>query len=196
MLNWHLILGIISGIIAMLAVIPYVKDILHGSTRPNIVSWFLWVLLLSISIFAQYSAGASWSLLFLIGDLVGTSIIFILCLAGYGYGKYGWIEVVCFSLAIIAIVSWQLTNQPILAIVFSIIADAMASVPTIVKAYRDPWSEDASQWLIIGVASILAILSTTIWNPANIIFPAYLLLVNGTIGALSLFGRRLKQKNI
>src|SRR5258708_6318482 len=121
MFNWHLTLGIISGIMAMLAVIPYIKDILLGTTRPNIFSWFLCVLLLLISTIAQFSAGASWSVVFLIGDLIGTSIIFILCLVGYGYKEYGGLEWSCLGLAGIEIVSWQITNQPLLAIIFSII---------------------------------------------------------------------------
>ena len=193
MVNWHLILGIISGALAVAAVIPYVKDILHGSTRPNIVSWGLWVLLLLISIFAQISAGASWSLVFLIGDLVGTSLILVLCLVGYGYQEYGWLEGVCLLLAVIAIVSWQLTRQPLLAIIFAIIADLMASIPTVVKAYRDPRSEHPASWFVVVLAAALGLLSTTIVNPANLIFPAYVLLINGLIGSLALMGR-LNQK--
>jgi hypothetical protein len=195
-MNIHLILGIISGILAALAIIPYIKDILHGSTRPNIVSWALWVLLLGISILAQWSAGASWSLIFLIGDFIGTSAVLILCLTGYGYSKYTWVEWTCLALAVIAIIAWQLAHQPVLAILFAIIADLMASVPTVVKAYRDPWSEDPSVWIIICIASLLGIFSTTIFNAANLIFPAYIFFINGLIGLLSLIGRRSKPKSI
>ena len=152
------------------------------------------MLLLLISILAQMSAGASWSLIFLIGDFVGTSSILVLCLIGYGYSKYGWIEWTCLGLAVVAIISWQLTHQPVLAIVFSIIADLMAAMPTVVKAYRDPWSEHPGTWFILCLAATLAILSTTIINPANLIFPAYLLFINGVIGILSLAGRRLKPR--
>ena len=193
-LDWHLVVGTIGGVLAMVAVIPYIKDILHGTTRPNIVSFSLWAVLLAISIVAQMSAGASWSVVLLIGDLIGTSSIVVLCLIGYGYGKYGWLELVCTILAIIAIVSWQLTHEPVLALVFAVVADLMAAVPTIVKAYRDPWSEAPTQWLLIALASALAIASTTIFDPANLIFPVYLLLVNGTTGTLAFFGRRLMHK--
>jgi len=196
MIDWHLALGTISGILAAVAIVPYIKDILHGSTRPNVVSWALWVFLLLISILAQVSAGASWSLVFLIGDFIGTSTILVLCLIGYGYSNYGWIEWVCLALAIIAIVSWQLTHQPILALVFAVIADLMASIPTVVKAVKDPWSEHPMQWIMICVASGLGIASTTIINTANLIFPIYLLFINGLIGIFSLLGRRLKQKPI
>jgi hypothetical protein len=193
--DWHLVVGGVAGIIAMLAVIPYIKDILHGTTRPNIFSFSLWALLLFISILAQFSAGASWSVTLLVGDFIGTSSVVIFCLFGYGYGKYGRLEWVCTALAILAIISWQLTHQPVLAILFAVLADAMAAIPTIVKAFKDPWSEAPAQWLLIAFASALAIASTTIFDPANLIFPAYLLLVNGTTGLLAFFGRRLIPKS-
>ena len=192
--DWHTVLGIVAGLIALFAVVPYISDILHGTTRPNIFSFALWELLLLISALAQISAGASWSILFMVGDLVGTGLIVILCLFGYGYGKYGRLELACTALAIIAIAAWQLTQQPVLAIVFAVLADALAAVPTIVKTYKDPWSEAPAQWLLIAFATLLAITSSTIFDFANLLFPAYLFLVNGTIGSLSFFGRRLKNK--
>src|SRR6185312_5470434 len=151
--DWHLVLGAVAGLIAAFAVVPYIKDILHGTTRPNIFSFTLWAILVFISIFAQFSAGASWSLLLLIGDFLGTTSIVVLCLFGYGYGKYGRLEWICTALAVLAVVSWQLTDQPILAIVFAVLADAMASIPTIVKAYKDPWSEAPALWFLIALAA-------------------------------------------
>lgn len=193
-MNLHLALGILSGVLAIVAVPPYVKDILKGTTRPNIVSWGLWTLIISISLAAQVSAGASWSLIFMIGDLIGTSTVLVMCLIGYGYKKYGWLEVACFTLAIVAIIIWQITRQPVLAIVFSIAADFMASLPTVAKAYKDPWSEDPAVWFIVVVASLLGILSTTIFNIANVLFPAYILFINALVGTLSLFGRRAQKR--
>lgn len=193
-MNLHLALGIISGILAVVAVPPYVKDILKGTTRPNIVSWGLWTLIISISLVAQISAGASWSLIFMIGDLIGTSTVLVMCLIGYGYKKYGKLEVACFALAIVAIIIWQITRQPILAILFSIAADFMASLPTVAKAYKDPWSEDPSVWIVVAVASALGIISNTVFNAPNVLFPAYVLFINALVGVLSLFGRRSRQK--
>lgn len=193
-LDWHSIVGTLGGILALAAIAPYIKDILHGTTRPNIVSYGLWAILLAISIFAQISAGTSWSVVLLIGDFIGTSTIVVLCLVGYGYSKYGWVEWTCLALAVLAIASWQLTQQPLLAIIFAVLADAMAAVPTIVKAYRDPWSELPVTWLIIAFGALLGILSTTIWDAANLLFPAYLLAVNGLTGIIALTGRRLTKK--
>jgi len=192
--DWHLVLGVIAGLIAMFAVVPYVKDILHGTTRPNVVSFALWEILLLISALAQFSAGASFSIVFIIGDLIGTGLIVLLCLFGYGYGKYGKLEWVCTALAIVAILSWKLTALPVLAILFAVAADALAAIPTVVKTFKDPWSEAPAQWLLIAFASVLAISSTTIFTLPNVVFPAYLFLVNGLIGTAAFFGRRLVKK--
>ena len=191
MIDWHTTLGIAAGALPLIAIVPYIKDILHGTSRPNVASYSIWVFLLLIAILAQISAGASWSVLMIIGDLVGTSIIVILCLSGYGYGKYGLLEWVCLALAVVAIILWYLTKQPVVAILFAVIADLMAAIPTLVKSYRDAWSEVPTTYFIIAVGALCAVLSTTILNPANLIFPVYLLAVNGLTASPAFFGRRM-----
>ena len=126
--------------------------------------------------------------------MIGTSTVVVLCLIGYGYTKYSWVEWTCLVFAILAIVSWQLTRQPLLGIIFAITADAMAAIPILVKAYRDPWSELPAAWLIVALAASSDILSTTIFNAANLLFPIYLFLVNGLTGIFALVGRRLVLK--
>ncbi len=192
MSDWHLYLGIIAGLISFGAIIPYIIDVLNGVARPNLASFVLWALLLAISVLAQISAGTSWSVLFIIGDFVGTSSIVILCLYGYGYRKYGKTEWICTGLALLAIISWQITSQPLLAIIFAIIADVMAALPTVIKTYNDPSSETPTMWFLVAFAAILSIISTTVFNPVNLFFPIYLLIINGTIGSLSFFGKRMK----
>jgi hypothetical protein len=186
MINWHLTLGIVAGIIAFASIIPYVKDILHGTTRPNIVSYGLWALLLSIGMLGQISSGASWSIIFLLGDLLAVLAVITLCLMGYGYGKYGKLEWTCVVLAIIAIVSWQITDRPLLAIIFALIADMLAAIPTIVKTYYDPRSELPLGWFMVAFGGVLGIASNTIFDLPNLLFPVYVVLINGTVGVLAL----------
>jgi hypothetical protein len=193
--NWHLIAGILGGLMAFLSIIPYAKDILHGTTRPNIVSNILWFLIIIIYAFAQISSGASWSLLLIMGDLLGVLSVVIFCIAGYGYKKYSWVEYSCFILGLAAIVLWQVTSHPIWAICFAAAADFIAGVPVIVKTYRDPWSEHPFPWLIVFVGSILGILSTTIWDVPNLLLPFDILFINGLVALLAFFGRRLKSKH-
>jgi len=188
MFDWHLALGVVGGLLAFASIIPYIKDILHGTTRPNVVSYSLWAALLSISMLAQLSSGASWSIVFLLGDLLAVFAVIVLCTMGYGYGKYGKLEWVCTALAIIAVVLWQVTSEPLLAIIFALIADILAGIPTVVKTYRDPKSEIPIGWFMVAAGAVLGIISNTVFDLANMLFPVYVLIINTTVGTLALRG--------
>ena len=170
---------------------PYIRDILRGGeTKPNAVSFFLWTVLQGIALVAQIKAGASWSIVIVFFVTMNTAIITVLALIGYGYRKYGKIDLFCFILAVAAIVGWQVTGSPVVAIILAVVADFFASYPTVAKTYREPRSEQLTGWMLITIASILGVLSTDRWDIANLAFPMYLVLVNGTIFSLAYFGRR------
>jgi chromate transport protein ChrA len=123
-----------------------------STTRPNLVSWLLWTILLLIGIFAQFSAGASWSVILLIASAFNTALVTVLILFGYGYKKYGRLDIACFVLALVAIVLWHVTGDPVLAIVLAICADFLAgssNYPS--KSYKEPFSESLFSWTIISL---------------------------------------------
>lgn len=192
MLDWHILVGVVSGIVQISAIVPYIRDMLRGTTRPNIVSWALWTLIQVIAIAAQLSAGASWSIILLFAMTFNTSLVTILGLIGYGYKKYSWLDWGCLVLAILAIVLWQITNQPLIALVLAIVADLIIAIPTIAKTYREPFTETPSSWFLLTVAAALSIVSTTIYDASNLAFQTYLVLVNMLVWSLAFFGQRIK----
>ncbi|MDP2692870.1 MAG: hypothetical protein Q8O88_04495 [bacterium] len=178
-------LSVVAGVI-------YIKDILQGGeTRPNAVSVFLWTVLQAIALAAQLKAGASLSVVIVIFVTLNTAIVTVLALSGYGYRKYGWVDFFCLVLAVAAIVGWQVTGNPVLAIGFAIAGDLFACVPTAVKTYKEPRSEHVPAWALITVASVLGVLSTDRLDMANLAFPLYLVVSNGAIFSLAYFGRRI-----
>src|SRR3989344_5247088 len=48
-MDWHLILGISAGLIAIGATVPYILSIIRGETRPNVVSWSLWTIIVLVT---------------------------------------------------------------------------------------------------------------------------------------------------
>lgn len=191
-MDWHAALGIISGILQVGSVIPYTRDILKGSTRPNAVSTGLWALLAGIAFAAQLSAGASWSVILVGGITFNCTLITILALSGYGYAKYGTIDWLCLILGLGSIGAWIMTDNPIIAIILVVCASLLANIPTIIKTYRDPRSEHVWSWLIVVAASTLSILSTTQLNIQNLLYPLEDWLLNITIFGLALFGLKRK----
>ena len=76
-----------------------------------------------------------------------------------------------------------------LATALSIIGDAMAAAPTVIKSYRHPESESANAFLFGILASILTLLTIHTWTFANAAFALYLLLCDGIIFTLVQFPR-------
>ena len=188
--DWHEIVAIIAGIITLGAVVPYLWDMLRGTTRPNIISWGLWTLIHIIFISAQWSSGASWSIVLPVVEFFTVGGILVLGIFGYGYKKYGVLDGVCLVIALGAIVLWQITSEPLVALLLSVAADLIASIPTLTKSYLDPESETPLTYFLIVIAAFLAGLSSTVFDTANLIWPIYIFLINGSVLFLILLGRR------
>jgi len=198
-MNWHLLIGIIAGIIQLAGTVPYVMDILRpGGTRPNVVSWSLWLLLQLVAIWIQVTSagGFSWSVVYMVATALVMGLIVFLCLRGYGYKQFGLVEKMCLPLALLAIGCYVLTKNGPLSLVFDVAAYMVADLPTIVKTWRDPKSEAALPWMIATVAAALGALSSTIITPENLVLPIYLTLGNGLIATLAYFGQRRKSKSV
>ena len=190
-LSWNGTLAALSGVLAVAAGWLYIRDILKGGeTRPNAVSFFLWTVLQAIALMAQIKEGASFSVVIVIMVTLNTGVVTVLALIGYGYRKYGKTDIYCALLVVAAIAGWRVTGNPVLAIGFAIVGDLFAAVPTMVKTKKDPYSEHLPAWGIIVAASIFGVLSTDRLDAANLAFPLYLVVSNGIIFALALFGRR------
>jgi len=189
-MDWHVVVGAVAGVLSVAAIIPYLRDILRKNTRPNLVSWSLWTVAVLITLAGQISAGASWSALLLIGATIENLAVIVLALRGYGYTKFGRVEQVTLLLCVLAIVLWQVTENPLIAIAFAIAADSVAYVPTVTKAYRDPKSELAFFWGSLVVVDILAAVSSTKIDFANLGFPISYAILNGTVATVVFLRRR------
>jgi uncharacterized protein with PQ loop repeat len=58
------LLAIVAGIITVAATLPYIINTIKGKTRPNIVTWFTWTLLNTITAIAAYSGHAYQTTIF------------------------------------------------------------------------------------------------------------------------------------
>jgi len=195
-MDWHIIIGILAGVIQVYAVIPYIKEILHGDTRPNIVSWGLWTFIQIVAIMVLLSSaeGFSWSLVLLLATTFNTGLVTILCLKGYGYKQFGLVEKICLPLSLVTVACWVITKDPVLTLALDVLAYFVADLPTIIKTWKDPHSETAFPWFLVAVAATLGALSSTIINAENLALPIYLALANGTIALFAYVGQKRRPK--
>jgi hypothetical protein len=191
-MDWRTVTGLIAGIITLLAIFPYIRDILRGSTRPNLVTWSLWTLNGCILAFAQYAAGASWTLAVVVGATISTAMVTLLAVP-FGQRGYGLFDAVCLVMALAAMGGWWWTKDPLAAIVLGVLAEIFAVAPTIAKISRAPETETPSTFWLTAFATILSMIASTKFDLANLLFPIYFIIVNTLIAVMATRGRRRAQ---
>src|SRR3954463_8543527 len=108
-------LGLLAGIIGITGYIPYIRDILKGTTRPDRASWLIWLLEYAALFIAQISTGADGSL-WLIGlQLIGVLSISVLSYK-YGVGGFDRRSVLLLLTVCAILIIWYFSNNPVLAI--------------------------------------------------------------------------------
>lgn len=93
----------------------------------------------------------------------------------------------CGALSLLGLVVWYMTRVGNVAIIFSILADGLAALPTIVKSYNYPETENRWGYLTAAISAVLALLTIKIWNFAHWGFLLYILIVNLVIFMLIQF---------
>jgi hypothetical protein len=175
--------------------IAYVFDILRGRARPNPITWFCWGLTASITLAAQIAEGVGIQALVTFAIALGPMAIFVVSiLRSRDASSFTPANVTCGALALVGIVLWQLTDDPILAIALSILADIFGGIPTIVKAFKDPASEPTFPYLLTMASMALTVTTISHWQFATYAFPIYIFGINLVVFVLawSKIGKRRK----
>jgi hypothetical protein len=174
------LLAEVSAILAIVAVIPYIYGVFTSTVRPERASWFVWTALIAVSLVSQIAAGGGESLGLVVGDLIATVIVLAVSLFK-GTGGLTRFDLSCLVLAAIGIIVWQISSQPIVAIVAVVFADMIGSLPTIRKAYNDPASELWITYFITTVAALLAVIAVGRWAFVLLVYPVYILFANAAV---------------
>jgi hypothetical protein len=168
----------------------YVNDTLRGRSYPNRVTWFLWSLAPLIAFAAEVQQGVGWTSLmtFMVG--FGPLMVLIASFVSrHAYVKITRFDLACGSLSIIAIVAWRITGEGNVAIMFSLLADLLAAVPTLRKAYTHPHTETAVAFLCSGISAFITILTIDEWTFAVAAFPIYIVVMSSVMYTLVRFPR-------
>jgi hypothetical protein len=177
--------------------LAYVYDIAKKGAKPNPITWFTWSLAGLITFAAQLAEGVGISALATLAIGVSPLVIFSAAMIkGRDASSFSPVNLICGLLAILGIMLWAITDNPNLAIIFSIIGDIFGGIPTITKVFRRPTSEPKKPYLLTMMAMLLVVLTIDHWNFATYAFPIYIFCINAIIFFLALtkIGLRAKQK--
>jgi hypothetical protein len=139
-------------------------------------------------------AQKSWSALGLAGaQFVGNAIIFFLSIKK-GMGGTSKTDFIVLTGAIISGIVWKLTDNPTLALIMSITTDFIAFVPSYIKIWKQPETEDWKFYCSDIVAGTFSILSLTSYALGDVAYPVYILLINFTTTLLIILRTELLKK--
>ena len=186
MLNQNfIIIGTLIGAVGSLA---YLIDTVKGKVKPNRVSFLLWAIAPLIAFAAQIKQGVGLESLMTFSTGFLPLTVFI---ASFVNKKAEWkvtkFDLVCGVLSIIGLILLLVTKIGNVAITFSILADGLAAIPTIVKAYKYPDTELAWPWIATVFGVVLTLLTLNELTFANSGFIIYILIVNTLIFSLVQF---------
>jgi hypothetical protein len=183
--------GLLSGILPMIGVIPYDRDIFKRKTKPHRGSFLIWSVLGGIAFFTQFAKGATWSLFLPGADTLATLSIFILSIR-YGTGGLNKRDVGGLLLAALGLILWYFTKQPLTALLIAICVDAVGTILTIIKTWEDPRSETFSSWLLAALGGLFAALAVGRISFALLVYPVYIFVANGAVNVVML----LRKSNV
>lgn len=168
-----------TSALQFLAELVYVRNTLHGRSQPNRITFFLWALNPAVAIAAGLSVGETWALLpvFMVG--FGP---FLILLASFwnknAYWKLGRFDYLSGLLSLLSLALWALTQEPAIAVLFAILADFFASLPTLVKGWKYPETETGISYALSFVNALAGVTLLTSFDFANSGFLFFTVFIN------------------
>ncbi len=184
-LEYQIILGVISTVIGLAGYVPYFNDILKRRIKPHAFSWLIWGLLQLIVFFLSTSKGGGageW----VIGAQATLNLVIFAISMRRGDVKITLIDKASLSLALLGIVLWMATTNPLWGVVIASVVDVIAIVPTIRKAYAKPYEDSMSIFVLGAVAFAVSIFALSSISLVTVLYPTVLICANAVLIAVML----------
>jgi len=177
-------LVIVGSALQFYGIAVYAKDTIKGDTKPNRVTWLLWGATPLIAAVAAFTDGVRWAALPAFASGIGSLIVFLASFINKkAYWRLNKFDYFCGAFSILALLFWYLTKDPLVAIMLAIVSDFFATIPTLIKAWLYPETENITPYVtgLLNLATPFFAIKN--WVLAEYIFPLYCVLM----GAVLLF---------
>lgn len=183
--------GIVAGVLSIPMLGLYIFAILKGTTKPNRVTW--WILsLVSIAVLLSYhDLGARDTLWLPIVYTLGYVCTAILSLK-YGDGPFSLstLDRAALGGGIVSVALYWFAEAPLLALFFGVLTECIALIPTAVKSYTNPETEDYPAWMLGTIASLINLFAISEWSLAIAGYPVWVFVSNAFIVYFLIRGKR------
>ena len=169
--------------IALISIYLYIRDIFIGKVKPNKITWLFWGIAPLIGSYIGYKSGISLPLLattFMSG--FGCILVFLIAIFHKNaYWKITKFDIACGVISAITMVVWITTENAVLSLVFAILADLAAGIPTIMKSWKYSETETIAPYALGILNVFITFIVIKDLSFINFAFPAYLVITNSIV---------------
>jgi hypothetical protein len=182
------VIGIIAGIISLIATLPYIISILKRKTKPSRTTWSVWSILSIVIAINYIQVGGGSAVWVYIGYAFGVTVIGLL---SFRYGEGGWtiMDKICLGGVMLSLIIWWYSGSALLSLFSILTVDIFGAIPTILKAYKKPEEEDKIAWALGFSANLLNLFAIQVWTFSLVIYPIYLFTMTGLVTLLTVLPR-------
>lgn len=164
----------VGAALGLVGSIRYSFAIVRERVQPNLITWSLWAAAPLIGFFAQLDSDVGLPAVMTLAAGLGPTIVIVTSIfARRFFARLGWFDLVCAAVAVTALGTWLGLGQAPLAVLLAVAADAVAALPTIVKAWQHPDSENVLFYVLVSAGAIITLLTISSWEPHFWVFAAY-----------------------
>lgn len=179
---------VISNLLLIAGDSLYIRGVIRRQIVPHSFSWLVWSGLTSVAFAAQLAGkGGPGTFISAMNALLCLTIFFLSL--KYGVKKFAVTDWICLTGALMGIIAWQATNNPLWATVIVSITDLLAIVPTYRKIYLNPYQDSPLPFSVGLIGWSLSLFAITNHTLTTVLFPATIIL-NDTAYVLLIFIRR------
>lgn len=185
----ELLFLIISVVIGCISRGVGIWSILRGEFRPQRTTRLL-LLVVSVIIMGTLLAQGDRNAIYIVFVIfIGNLIMFLLSIKR-GIGGTTKFDILVLSMTLVTLTVWVMTNNPVLGLLMAIITNFIAFLPTIIKSWNLPQTEEWRVYALYALASLFTVLSISNFTFGKTLTPIYAIGINGTVASIILLRKK------
>ena len=165
------IIGASAAIIAAASAIPYLMAISRGTTQPAHAT-YIGKAVVGITLVTSYLASGAQATALTMLAFAMSAVATVVLSARRGVGHWTPVDRAVLAVTAVALIAWQQTGQPEVALDTSAALKWVLLAPTLVKLHARPGTENAPSWVMALTADTINLLSLPSLV-APIVLPAF-----------------------
>ena len=189
------LLIVASSILTIFANIPYLIDTVRKRSKPRIVTWFTWAVLMSIAAVTSFIEGQYATVVILLTSAIGATAIVVL---GWKNGdkKLEKLDKICLIGVVVGVLLWQIFNSPTIGTIAMVLIDLLGGIPTTIHAWKKPEEETAISFALFFLGATCTLVAINAWVVTAYAYPLFIALNSLMTTIVIISRKRLKTRTI